>query len=125
MSRRSGAFPTYEKLDFHPDIWPDYYYESSKQCAKCGFKWPNIREIEDSSPCCGGILVAGDETPSLRWPDMIEFLKKCRFEKFYDEWNEGVEDDQLIWEEMKDQNGDLDQNKVNELLGKLTENNNE
>jgi len=100
MSRTDGKFPGYTKLDISAEDWPDKYWEKSRACAECGYRWP-YPHLFQPSPCCGAFTTLIDEAPSLRWPEAVSRLFHERFEKFYDEYNEGLTDDKLDWEDLK------------------------
>jgi hypothetical protein len=56
----------------------------------------------------------------MRWPEAVWLLLEFRFGKFYDEWNEGIEDDELDWVELR-ANGELDDNKIAAAIEEFVE----
>jgi hypothetical protein len=110
MSRHDGSFPEYTKIDVSPDEWPLGYWEKARECTGCGFNWPHPHLFEPS-PCCNEPTNLIDGTPGLRWPEAVAKLLSVRFERWYDEYNEGVSDEQLPWEDLKT-NGDFDEDKA-------------
>lgn len=110
MSRTDGKFPTYTKLDVSPDEWPLSYWDKSRQCSSCGFQWPHPH-IFEPSPCCSEPTNLIDSPPELRWPEAVSKLLNARFEKFYFEYNAGVDDEQLPWDDVKT-NGHYDEKKA-------------
>lgn len=118
MSRRDGLFPTYKKLEVFPDEWPLGYWDKSRECSACAFMWPHPHVFEPS-PCCDEPTNLVDGPPEIRWPEALIKLQQARFEKFYHEYNEGITDEQLPWEDLKS-DGHYDEDKakaeVEELL---------
>lgn len=100
MSRRTGSFPTYTKLDLSPEKWPKQYWDSCLQCQRCGFRWPN-EEHFNVSPCCIANVNLINESPEIRWPNALTELLRANFEMFYNQWNDGLEDEELCHETVK------------------------
>lgn len=99
MSRSTGTFPRYTKLEISPNDWPKNYYNSCRYCEVCEFNWPASHLFIDC-PFCGERTDIDDANPpDIRWPDAINHLLNARFEKFYEKYNEDLTDEQLIWED--------------------------
>lgn len=114
MSRSDGEFPKYQRLEIDENEWPVDYWESHRRCSSCGAKWPDTVAFA-VSPCCGNPTTRDSGPPDLRWDKAISALKHREFEKFYEEWNEGVSDEQLDWIELMT-NGNLDPKKVRKAV---------
>lgn len=110
MSRTDGKFPEYAKLTIDPKNWPNKYWETSRACKVCEYRWPYV-PLFYRSPCCGADTEVIEEPPNLRWPEAISQLIYSRFERYYEEYNEGVPDDQLDWEDVKT-DGEFDEEKA-------------
>lgn len=117
MSRSNGEFPTYKKLNIDPDEWPADYFDTARQCVGCAFLWPHPH-IFDPSPCCNVETELVEGSPDIRWPDAVKRLHQARFSRWYDEYNEGLEDEQLAWEEVLS-HGELDQLKIEQAIEKI------
>lgn len=96
MSRTDGVFPKYTKLDISLDDWPKGYWDKSRECSLCGTKWPHPH-IFEPSVCCEEPTNLVEAPPDSRWPEAVAQLLTARFDKLYDEYNEGLEDDQLTF----------------------------
>lgn len=101
MSRSTGTFPRYTKLDIDSEKWPNDYFNSSRFCESCETHWP-ASHLFSTCP------IDGEETkidehnkPDLRWPDALKTLLNARFDILYEEYNEGLTDEQLAWEAVK------------------------
>jgi hypothetical protein len=110
MGRLEGTYPTYSKIDVDPQEWPDSYWESSRECPKCKKQWPAIGLFHES-PCCGATTILAEEVPDMRWPEAVTALLTYRFNKWYDEYNENVDDDKLPWTDITT-NGQFDETKA-------------
>lgn len=121
MSRYDGSFPKYVKLDLHSDEWPLGYWDQARECSSCGFHWPHPHLFEPS-PCCNEPTNLIDGSPEIRWPEAISRLLLARFNRWYEEYNEGVSDEQLPWEDVKT-GGHYDEEKakaeVEQLLNRV------
>ncbi len=95
MGRSTGVFPRNIRLDIDPAKWPDNYYDRSYQCTECGENWPHTHLFSAKSMCCDANTQSKKESPSMRWPDAVFSLLSKRFDRFYDEYNEGITDDEL------------------------------
>lgn len=110
MSRSDGTFPPYAKLDVDPTEWPDDYWDSSRTCP-CGKQWPAIG-LFGISPCCGkSTTLTESSVPDMRWPDAITALLRARFDSWYTDYNENVEDETLAWTDVTT-NGEFDDTKA-------------
>lgn len=114
MPRSDGNFPSYVRLKIDPDLWPDNYWDESRRCIGCERHWPNTHLFE-ICPGCGRKTGKVASAPDMRWPEAISALVTSRFEALYEIWNEGVEDEQLEWEDVKT-DGKLDNNKLQEVV---------
>lgn len=117
MSRSDGKIPSYTKLKLDPDTWPENYWEKSCRCAKCGTAWPYSLYF-NPTPCCGQTSVMQMEPPDMRWPEAVRALLDARFERFYEEWNEGVSDD-LLREDLRED--ELDENKISQAVDEFVD----
>jgi hypothetical protein len=99
MGRSDGSFPSYKKLDVHPAEWPKNYYHSSRSCIQCGLRWPD-QEIFSPTPCCNSRTLKSELAPEMRWVEACKRILESRFDEFYEEYNEGLTDDQLILDEV-------------------------
>jgi hypothetical protein len=117
MGRSNGEFPEYQKVEINPDIWPSKYWDRSRQCKYCKRKWPNTFHFKQS-PCCYHDTEIINSPPDLRWPEATQKLLESRFEEVYIEWNEGISDEKLEWEDIKT-NGEVDEAKVSNEVSKL------
>jgi hypothetical protein len=117
MGRSNGEFPTYFKLEIDANIWPAKYWDRSRQCNHCKKKWPQSSYF-GKSPCCGQDTQVVNSPPDLRWPEAVQQLLESRFEKLYSEWNEGIPDEELEWEDIKT-NGKPDNSKISIEVDKL------
>lgn len=97
--RSDGTFPSFNKIDVDPHIWPEKYWDSSRVCPNCGTNWPAIGYFA-ISPCCDQTTaLTFNQSPDMRWPEAVFELLSWRFEKFYSEYNEGVTDEALRWDD--------------------------
>jgi hypothetical protein len=119
MSRSDGTFPNYVRLDIDPDVWPEDYWNRAFVCKGCGTAWP-ATHLFDPSPCCNAMGWPVDAPPEMRWPEAVAALKAARFGAIYDEWNEGVDDEQLAWAELMT-DGELDDSKLSAEIDRLIE----
>lgn len=95
MSRSTGSFPHYTKIDVDPNEFPKDYWNASQVCPNCETRWPSSH-LFSITPCCGEkATVDTHAAPDMRWPDAIKSLLTVRFENFYEKYNEGKSDDQL------------------------------
>jgi len=117
MSRSDGKFPVYTRLDIDVEEWPQGYYEKARQCEGCGLKWPHPH-VFDVSPCCDAKTMLIEDAPDMRWPDAVKALHEARFTRLYEEYNDGVQDDQLDWDGVLS-HGELDEKKVEEAINKI------
>lgn len=97
MSRSDGEFPTYTKLEIDPDTWPADYFDKARMCVGCGLHWPHPH-LFDPSPCCNCETEVIESAPDMRWPDAVKRLHEARFDRWYEDYNDGLEDEQLAWE---------------------------
>lgn len=100
MSRSDGRFPKYNKLEVDAAQWPEAYYDKSQKCAECGTAWPHPH-IFKPSPCCDAPTKLQHGPPDMRWPDALKLLHEARFERVYEQWNEGKSDEDLEREELQ------------------------
>lgn len=101
MSRSSGKFPRYTKLKIDPDEWPANYFGSCRYCDVCEMCWPTSH-LFTACPKCGEETVIDEQrSPDIRWPDAVKELLTSRFEALYDQYNEGLTDEQLAWNQTK------------------------
>ena len=99
MNRTDGKFPAYEKIEIDPEVWPTNYWDSSLKCPSCATLWPN-QVLFIMTPCCKvKAKINTGEAPDMRWPEAVKRLLTARFERIYDEWNEGYTDEQLLMED--------------------------
>jgi hypothetical protein len=110
MSRSDGQYPPYTKLEIDADRWPENYYDKTRQCAGCGMLWPHPHLFEPS-PCCNCETEVIDGAPDIRWPDAVKRLHEARFERWYDEYNDDLADEQLAWEDVIS-HGEFDEQKA-------------
>lgn len=101
MSRSNGTFPRYIKLDVDPDQWPTNYFSSCQYCEVCEMRWPASHLFSICPRCAEKTEVDTHNAPDIRWPDAIRELLTARFEDFYEQYNEGLTDEQLAWDEVK------------------------
>lgn len=99
MPRSDGTFPRYTKLEIDPELWPANYWESSRRCQGCEISWPNTHLFNTCPDCGGPTAVDSTTAPDIRWPDAVSRLLASRFERFYETYNEGINDEQLTWDE--------------------------
>lgn len=119
MGRSDGQFPQYVKADIDAERWPAEYWDSSRKCNVCDIAWPNDANFH-TSPCCQSNTTLYDGPPDMRWPEAVNKLLQTRFNAWYDEYNEGVSDDILAWEDIKT-NGEIDDKKVKQQVNQLIE----
>jgi hypothetical protein len=120
MGRLSGTFPPYSKIDVDPEEWPDNYWESSRECPQCKKHWPAIGLFHES-PCCGASTILTEkEVPDMRWPDAVKALLTHRFNRWYDEYNEDIDDEKLPWTDVTT-NGQFDEDKAQAEVEALIE----
>ncbi len=98
MSRSDGKFPALTKLQIDPDVWPSNYYAKSQRCTECNENWP-MPHLFRPSVCCDAPTKPSDNAPDMRWPEAVTQLLQRRFERYYDEYNEGFTDEELQWDE--------------------------
>ncbi len=111
MPRSDGKFPKYHRVDIDPEIWPNKYWDASRWCPSCETHWPHIF-IFAKSPCCGIETEIDEENaPDMRWPDAVKAYLTSRFEHLYDKYNEGLSDQDLVYEDAKEQ-ADFDFDKI-------------
>lgn len=114
MSRSDGKFPAYTKLEIDSEKWPPNYFDKARQCIGCGLLWPHPH-LFDPSPCCDCETTVVENMPDMRWPEAVKRLHQVRFDRWYDEYNDGLEDEQLAWEEVIS-HGELDEEKAKEAI---------
>lgn len=101
MSRNTGEFPHYTKLDLDPEVWPSNYWQASNKCPTCELHWP-ATHLFNTTPCCNDDAEKDEHNaPDMRWPDAIKSLLSKRFEELYEQYNDGITDEQLVWEDVK------------------------
>jgi len=95
MSRSTGTFPSYTRIDLDPEHWPADYWGSSLVCQACETRWPS-HDLFKRSPCCDiGTQLDENNAPDMRWPDAIKAHLTRSFEQFYEQYNEGTTDQEL------------------------------
>ena len=97
MSRRDGNYPPYAKLEYSKNDPPEGWNDGARRCIGCKKDWPNVPEFSPS-PCCNyqaGIVA--DALPEMTWDTALTELKRFRFERFYEKWNDGASDIELCW----------------------------
>jgi hypothetical protein len=114
MSRSDGKFPSYVKLEIDPDQWPENYHDKARQCVGCAKLWPHPH-LFDPSPCCDCETEVVEATPDMRWPDAVHHLLEARFNRWYEEYNDGLADEQLAWEEVIT-HGEIDAEKTKKAI---------
>jgi len=121
MSRSDGRMPAYIPLDIDKDLWPANYWDNSRRCTgeNCGLKWPDTH-LFTTSPCCKSNTIREEGPPDIRWPEAVSRLLHLRFERFYEEWNEGRSDEELAWEDVKT-GGEYDHNKASKEVDRFIE----
>lgn len=110
MSRSDGTFPPYYRVDLDPNVWPQKYWDSARRCLGCELRWPNTLSFE-LCPHCGAGTEVSQSPPDMRWPEAIRELLKFRFETWYEAYNDGLTDEQIVWEDVKT-NGEIDDQKI-------------
>ena len=98
MARSDGNFPVVSRLDIDPKIWPQKYYAASQVCRECETAWP-ISHLFAPSVCCDAPTRTSNNAPDMRWPEAVSSLLTARFDRYYDEYNEGVSDAELVLDE--------------------------
>jgi len=99
MSKRE--FPKYDKHNLDVEVWPTKYWDSSRLCPSCDTHWPDVLFF-GVSPCCGiPTEVDPDNAPDMRWPDAVSAYQRKRFEDLYEEYNGGLTDQDLVYEDNK------------------------
>lgn len=97
----SRTFPHYTRLDLDPEVFPPNYWAASNKCPTCELHWPTSH-LFSTTPCCGDEAEKDEHNaPDMRWPDAIKSLLSKRFEDLYDQYNDGITDEQLAWEDVK------------------------
>jgi len=94
---RKEEFPKYEKIDIDPDNPPDNYFGSARRCIACGLKWPNEKNFYPRSVCCGRETRVIGESPNFTWKEAVKVLLNKSFEEFYEKYNGGLSDEELMW----------------------------
>jgi len=102
MPRSNGKFPKYEKVDIDPEVWPSKYWDSSRVCPSCNIHWPNL-DLFEMSPCCDVQTEVDDTAPDVRWPDAVKAFLAGQFNNLYERYNEGRTDQELVFEEVKEE----------------------
>ena len=99
MTRSDGKYPEYLKLDIDPENSPGNYWRvGALECKACQKLWPNNKVFHGLSLCCNAEMTKRkDEVPDVTWREATKDLLYRNFEVFYAEWNEGVEDQQLFY----------------------------
>lgn len=118
MSRSDGTFPHYLKLEVDSEQWPSNYFDSSRYCDVCEMRWPSSHLFVSCPRCGEATEIDQSNAPDLRWPEAVKELLIARFNYYYDEYNEGLSDEQLAWEEIK-QNDDFDFESLDSEVEKL------
>lgn len=63
----------------------------------CNKDWPNI-SVFSPSPCCNAQAgVVATAQPEMTWGRAVKELMYFRFERYYENWNEGVTDEEMTW----------------------------
>lgn len=89
MARSDGRYPEYKQLDVHPEKPPPGYWELGvRECISCKTHWPNLLMFVPS-PCCHDDTLVRDDAPPPVWRNAIRDLLRAKFERYYEEWNEG------------------------------------
>lgn len=99
MSRSNNSFPSYVKLDINPARPKKGWDDGCRRCSECGKSWPNIASFSPS-PChnvTAGIVKTSP--PDMTWPAAVKELLRAKFNKYYEQWNEGTSDEELYWTE--------------------------
>jgi hypothetical protein len=100
MTRSDGSFPSYKKIAYSKDTPEDYYSNDALRCGVCEKLWPNYKEFQPESPCCGApMILAKNKSPDMTWPVAVKALIYHKFERFYEKWNEDATDAELEWGE--------------------------
>jgi hypothetical protein len=98
MTRSTGRYPSYVKISLDPELPPDGWNEGIRRCMSCKKAWPNLG-IFSPSPCCNvhaGISMGEELHPDMTWSAAVKALLIYRFEKYYERWNEGLSDEDLV-----------------------------
>lgn len=112
MGRLNGTYPSYSRLKFDPEIWPDHYWDKCRECTNCEeICWPALDEFKTSPCCTAPTKVVEGISPNIRWPEALKQLLTFRFDTWYDKYNENVSDERLHWEDLKTA-GKVDDGKV-------------
>lgn len=99
MTRSDGTFPSYVKLNLSFDDPPKDWNVGVRRCIQCGKNWPNLNHFSPS-PCCNAQAgVVADAIPDMGWEVALRDLLRFRFERYYERWNEGFTDEQLMFVE--------------------------
>lgn len=117
MSRSDGQFPPYTKLQLDPNEWPSDFFTKSRECVECGFLWPHPH-VFDPTPCCNAGANIVDVAPDIRWPDALKRLLEARFNLWYEEYNDGLADEQLDWESVLS-HGEVDEEKAQRAIDSI------
>lgn len=97
MSRSDGVYPSYAKLELDPNKPPAGWDYGARRCIKCKKSWPNMG-IFSPSPCCNeNAGVVNTAEPDMSWAEALSEVLRVRFERYYEKWNEGASDEQLMW----------------------------
>lgn len=97
MSRLDGTYPSYVKLDIDASHPPKGWNDGARRCEHCNKDWPNL-SLFSPSPCCGANAgIVSTAIPDMTWPLAVKMLLTHRFEKWYERWNDGASDEDLVW----------------------------
>lgn len=97
MSRSDGEYPGYIKLQIDPKRPVEGWNDGARRCIACKKAWPNLA-LFSPSPCCNANAgVVSSAEPDMSWESAVKSLLHARFERYYEKWNEGASDEQLMW----------------------------
>lgn len=97
MSRSDGQYPSYVKLNVDPHKPPTGWDHGARRCIRCKKAWPNLA-IFSPSPCCNeNAGQSNTAEPDMSWADAVQHLLRAKFDRYYEKWNEGATDEQLMW----------------------------
>jgi hypothetical protein len=118
VARSNGEFPGFEKIDLDADTTPKNYWDSNRRCPTCNTCWPDV-ETFNPAPCHPDVeTVRENGAPDMRWETAIKRFHECRFEHYYNEWNEDKSDEQLALEDVTT-NGEIDEEKLKQEIGRF------